>query len=205
MADYGYVRVSTGKQNVERQIEAMQLHGITDICIEKQSGKDFDRTAYLKLISRLLPGDCLCMMSIDRLGRNYAEIIEQWRHITHDLQADIFVLDMPLLDTRKCKDLMGTFVADLVLQILSFVAHNERETMICRVRGGIAAAKAKGVKFGRPRLVLPEWFPLAYGGILQGFRSINGVCHEYGISRSTYYRYVKLLSPDFVCCKPKGF
>ena len=157
---YGYVRVSSADQNEERQLAAMKKQGIAEkhIYLDKLSGKDFERPAYKRLVKRLRPGDLLYVLSIDRLGRDYKEIQEQWRILTQEKLIDICVLDMPLLDTRQCKDLMGTFIADLVLQILSFVAQSERESIRTRQAQGIAAAKARGVKFGRPPLPLPANF-----------------------------------------------
>lgn len=162
--EYGYARVSTKEQNEERQLIALTAFGVAAdaIFVDKQSGKDFERMQYRKLIRKLKDGDTLVVKSIDRLGRNYDEILEQWRVITKEKRAAIVVLDMPLLDTRQGKDLMGTFIADLVLQILSFVAQNEREFIRKRQAEGIAAAKARGVKFGRPPIPLPENFRAAY-------------------------------------------
>lgn len=161
---YGYVRVSSRDQNEERQWLALREKGVQEACIymDKQSGKDFDRPAYLKLLKKLRPGDLLCVKSIDRLGRNYTEIQEQWRLLTREKRVDICVLDMSLLDTRQGKDLLGTFIADLVLQILSFVAENERTNIRQRQAEGIAAAKARGVRFGRPRNPTPENFLPVY-------------------------------------------
>ena len=148
---YGYIRVSSTDQNEDRQLIAMKERGIPSnhIFTDKQSGKDFKRPQYRSLMKRLREGDQLCITSIDRLGRNYEEIQEQWRILTRDKKVDIAVFDMPLLDTRRDKDLLGTFIADLVLQVLSFVAQNERENIKKRQAEGIAAAKARGVKFGR--------------------------------------------------------
>ncbi len=157
---YGYVRVSSTDQNEGRQMLALRQMGIADqnIFIDKQSGKDFERPNYKKMLKRLKSGDLLYVLSIDRLGRNYNEILEQWRVLTKEKDIDICVLDMPLLDTRNGKDLMGTFIADLVLQILSFMAQSERENIRKRQAEGIAAAKLKGVRFGRPEVVVPENF-----------------------------------------------
>ena len=157
---YGYVRVSSADQNEERQRIAMAQEGLKekDIFMDKQSGKDFERPAYLKLLKKLKEGDLLLIESIDRLGRNYEEIIEQWRHITKVIRADIRVLDMPLLDTRKGRDLTGTLIADIVLQLLSYVAQTERENIKRRQAEGIAAAKKKGVRFGRPHKVYTPEF-----------------------------------------------
>lgn len=158
---YGYVRVSSTDQNEERQLIEMQRVGIPkkNVFVDKQSGKDFDRPNYKRLVRRVREGDLLYILSIDRLGRNYEEIQNQWRILTKEKKIDIVVIDMPLLDTRRGKDLMGTFIADLVLQILSFVAQSERERIRERQAQGIAAAKARGVRFGRPEKVLPDDFP----------------------------------------------
>ncbi len=158
---YGYVRVSTKEQNEDRQILALQNFPVSEkyIYMDKLSGKDFNRPQYRKLLKKLRPGDILVIKSIDRLGRNYDEILLQWRIITKEKKVDVVVLDMPLLDTRKSgNDLTGTFVADLVLQILSYVAQTERENIHQRQREGIAAAKLRGVQFGRPRKPVPEQF-----------------------------------------------
>ena len=158
---YGYVRVSSMDQNEDRQLMAMSELNIPkkNICVDKQSGKDFERPQYKRLVKRLKSGDLLYILSIDRLGRNYEDIQKQWRILTKDIGIDICVIDMPLLDTRSGKDLMGTFIADLVLQILSFVAQSERENIKKRQAQGIATAKAKGVKFGRPEKSVPDDFP----------------------------------------------
>lgn len=155
---YGYIRVSSKDQNEDRQQIALELEGVDYIFMDKQSGKDFNRPEYKKMVRKLHAGDVLYVMSIDRLGRNYEEIQEQWRYLTKEKRVDIVVLDMPLLDTRRGKDLMGTFIADLVLQILSFVAQSERENIKKRQAEGIAAAKARGVRFGRPPRSLPDNF-----------------------------------------------
>ena len=160
MMEYGYIRVSSKDQCEDRQMDALTKAGIPEdhIFTDKQSGKDFDRVQYIKMIRTLKRNDVLYIKSIDRLGRNYEAIIDEWNAITKKIGADIVVLDMPLLDTRKGKDLMGTFIADLVLQILSFVAETERRNIKQRQAEGIAAAKARGVKFGRPPMELPEGF-----------------------------------------------
>ena len=157
---YGYIRVSSRDQNEDRQLIALKEVGVADrnIYLDKQSGKDFNRPQYKKLLRKLKKNDLLYIKSIDRLGRNYEEILEQWRVLTKEKGIDIVVLDMPLLDTRRGKDLMGTFLSDIVLQVLSFVAENERTNIRQRQAEGIAAAKAKGVKFGRPPLPLPDNF-----------------------------------------------
>ena len=163
-AQYGYIRVSGADQNEARQVIAMREAGLdgNHIYMDKQSGKDFDRPQYQRLVRRLRPGDLLCVQSIDRLGRNYEEVREQWRVLTKEKGVDIVVLDMPLLDTRRGKDLMGTFLSDIVLQVLSFVAENERAAIHQRQAEGIAAAKARGVRFGRPPRPLPENFPAVH-------------------------------------------
>ena len=160
MGVYGYVRVSSMDQNEDRQMSALRDVDVPEknIFIDKQSGKDFERPGYKKLKKSLKEGDLLYILSIDRLGRNYEEIQKQWRILTKETGIDICVLDMPLLDTRNGKDLMGTFIADLVLQILSFVAQSERENIRRRQSEGIAAAKAKGIRFGRPEKEVPDDF-----------------------------------------------
>lgn len=161
MRRVGYIRVSSVEQNEARQRSAMRRQNLmeADLFVDKQSGQNFDRPAYGDMLSQLAPGDVVYVLSVDRLGRNYGEIQEEWRRITKDIGADIVVLDMPLLDTRQGKDLMGTFVADLVLQILSFVSHNEWENIHKRQRQGIDAAKKRGVRFGRPKRRVPACFP----------------------------------------------
>ena len=157
---YGYIRVSSRDQNEDRQRRAFQELAIPakNIFMDKQSGKDFDRPSYKRMVRRMKKDDLLYIKSIDRLGRNYEEILEQWRILTKEKGIDIVVLDMSLLDTRRGKDLMGTFLSDIVLQVLSFVAENERTSIRQRQAEGIAAAKAKGVKFGRPALPYPDNF-----------------------------------------------
>ena len=164
MADYGYVRVSTKDQNEDRQLSALRELSIPEkhIFVDKQSGKDFERPQYCRMVKRLKRNDLLFIKSIDRLGRNYAEILDQWRILTKEKRVDIVVLDMPLLDTRRGKDLMGTFLSDIVLQVLSFVAENERTNIRQRQAEGIAAAKARGVQFGRPPQALPDNFLSVY-------------------------------------------
>lgn len=164
MSDYGYVRVSSSDQNEERQMVEMRKLGIQEerIYKDKQSGKDFNRPKYKQLLRKLKKDDLLYIKSIDRLGRNYEEILQQWRILTKGKGVDIVVLDMPLLDTRRGKDLMGTFLSDIVLQVLSFVAENERTNIRQRQAEGIAAAKARGVKFGRPPKPLPVNFHEVY-------------------------------------------
>ncbi len=190
---YGYVRVSSTDQNEDRQMIALSEYNIPkkNIYMDKQSGKDFDRPQYKKLTRKLKSGDLLYIMSIDRLGRNYEEIQKQWRILTKDIGIDICVLDMPLLDTRQGKDLMGTFIADLVLQILSFVAQSERKNIKKRQAEGIAAAKEKGVKFGRPELKIPDDF----GKIIRQWEhkqiSITEIVKRCNISEATFYRRLR--------------
>lgn len=164
MATYGYIRVSTREQNEDRQVIALHEVGVPEknIYMDKQSGKDFNRPQYKKLLRKMKKDDLLCIKSIDRLGRNYEEILAQWRILTKDKGIDIMVLDMPLLDTRRGKDLMGTFLSDIVLQVLSFVAENERVNIRQRQAEGIAAAKARGVRFGRLPKPLPPNFHAVY-------------------------------------------
>ena len=159
-AVYGYVRVSTREQNEDRQIMALNERKVPkkNIYIDKQSGKDFERPMYHRMLKKLRRDDLIYVKSIDRLGRNYEEILEQWRILTKEKKVDIVVLDMELLDTRRGKDLMGTFLSDIVLQVLSFVAQNERENIRQRQREGIEAAKLRGVRIGRPKRTVPEEF-----------------------------------------------
>ena len=160
MSVYGYIRVSSKDQKEDRQQIALNKVGVNlqNIYVDKQSGKDFNRPKYKKMLRKLKKDDLLYIKSIDRLGRNYEEILQQWRILTKEKDVDIVVLDMPLLDTRRGKDLMGTFLSDIVLQVLSFVAENERTNIKQRQAEGIAAAKAQGIKFGRPPLPLPDNF-----------------------------------------------
>lgn len=187
---YGYVRVSSIDQNEDRQMIAMSDNNVPkgNVYIDKQSGKDFERPQYKKLVKKLKAGDLLYILSIDRLGRNYEEIQKQWRILTKDIGIDICVIDMPLLDTRNGKDLMGTFIADLVLQILSFVAQSERENIKKRQAQGIAAAKAKGVKFGRPESPLPENFDKIIKDWDKGNISTADALKFCDMSTSTFYR-----------------
>ena len=190
---YGYVRVSSTDQNQDRQIIALLEDGVSEenIYMDKMSGKDFERPQYQKLLRRLKPGDLLYILSIDRLGRNYEEIQRQWRIITKDKNVDICVIDMPLLDTRQGKDLMGTFIADLVLQILSFVAQNERENIRKRQAEGIAAAKAKGIRFGRPPKDVPESFTTIIKLWEQKKLPLLEVLNQCDMSKATFYRRLR--------------
>lgn len=190
---YGYTRVSSVDQNEIRQIRELIELGIKkeNIFTDKQSGKDFERPQYKKLIKRLKTGDLLYIISIDRLGRNYAEIQKQWQLLTKNMGVDICVTDMPLLDTRQGKDLMGTFIADLVLQILSFVAQSERESIKKRQAQGIAAAKLNGVKFGRPKKKIPKNFNKIIAEWCNDDISIEKAAKLCGVSKSTFYRWFK--------------
>ena len=192
---YGYVRVSTREQNEARQLAAMREFGVEDerIVVEKLSGKDFRRPRYQRLVTGLRQKDVLVIKSIDRLGRNYTEILEQWAITTKEREAAIVVLDMPLLDTRQGRDLTGTLISDIVLQLLSYVAQTERENIRARQAEGVAAAKQRGVRFGRERIELPDTFAdLAYlwqeGGI-----SSRRAAQELGISYKTFQRRAKEL------------
>ena len=186
---YGYVRVSSQDQNEARQVIALMDVGIlkSEIYIEKSSGKNFDRKEYKKLLRRLNENAILFVKSIDRLGRNYEEIIEQWRIITKVKRADIVVLDMPLLDTRREKNLMGTFIADIVLQILSYEAQTERENIKQRQAEGIAAAKARGVRFGRPERSLPDNFNQVVSMWTRKEVSIKEAAKLCNMPKSTFY------------------
>ena len=192
---FGYVRVSSVDQNEERQMIEMRRVGVPEenIFIDKQSGKTFDRPNYKRMIRRLREGDLLYILSIDRLGRNYEEIQNQWRILTKEKGIDIVVIDMPLLDTRKGKDLMGTFIADLVLQILSFVAQSEREKIRERQEQGIAAAKARGVRFGRPEKPVPEDFPKLVRDWEKKRLSLSELLQKCDMSEATFYRRLREL------------
>lgn len=190
---YGYVRVSSTDQNEERQMVVLAEVGVPEknIFMDKQSGKSFDRPQYKKLVKKLKAGDLLYVLSIDRLGRNYEEIQNQWRIITKEIGADICVLDMPLLDTRQGKDLMGTFIADLVLQILSFVAQSERENIKKRQEQGIATAKARGVKFGRPEIPVPDNFGKLVTDWEKKRTSLEEILKLCNMSEATFYRKLR--------------
>lgn len=185
---YGYIRVSSHDQNEERQMTALKEIGIAEknIYLDKQSGKDFNRPQYKKLLRKLKKNDLLYVKSIDRLGRNYEEILQQWRMLTKEMDVDIMVLDMPLLDTRRGKDLMGTFLSDIVLQVLSFVAENERTNIRQRQAEGIAAAKARGVQFGRPPKPLPVNFHSICQRWAQGEITGTTAARECGMPLSTF-------------------
>lgn len=186
----GYARVSSADQNEDRQMIALAEAGVADenIFTDKQSGKDFERPQYKEMLKVLKRGDLLYILSIDRLGRNYEEILIQWRILTKEIGADVCVIDMPLLDTREGRDLMGTFIADLVLQILSFVAQNERENIRKRQAAGISAAKVKGIKFGRPEKCVPDDFDKIVKAWQKKRISLSEVLKECNMSRATFYR-----------------
>jgi DNA invertase Pin-like site-specific DNA recombinase len=193
MAVYGYVRVSSAEQNEDRQMLAMRDVGVppASIYLDKQSGRDFERPAWQALVRMLIRGDLLYIKSIDRLGRNYEEIQEQWRILTREIGANIVVIDMPLLDTRGGKDLMGTFIADLVLQILSFVAQSERESIQTRQSEGISAAQLRGVCFGRPKKAMPEHFENLVERWEKRQIRLSEVLDICKISESTFYRRLR--------------
>ena len=190
---YGYARVSTKEQHEDRQMDALSRAGVLGkyIFLDKQSGKDFERRSYQKLVKQLKEGDVLYIKSIDRLGRNYEEIQNQWRLLTKEKNIDIVVLDNPLLDTRRGKDLVGTFLSDIVLQVLSFVAENERTNIRQRQAEGIASAKARGVQFGRPAIELPSDFSRIVAAWQRREITIEQVLATTGMKRSTFYRKVK--------------
>ena len=187
---YGYARVSSIDQKEDRQVIALRKKGVPDgnIYIDKQSGKDFNRKQYRRLVKKLKNGDQLCIVSIDRLGRDYEEIQRQWRILTREKGIDICVIDMPLLDTRSGKDLLGTFIADLVLQVLSFVAESERASIKKRQEEGIAAAKQRGVRFGRPEKTVPSDFSAIVNEWREKKISLKEVLEHCGMSRATFYR-----------------
>ena len=203
MNQFAYIRVSTKEQPTDRQLAAMEPYHIPkkNIFCDYQSGKDFARPAYQKLLRRIRAGDLLIVKSIDRLGRNYAEILEQWQYITKTLHADILVIDMPLLDTREKEgDLTGVFVADLVLQILAYVAQTERDFIRQRQAEGIATAKARGVRFGAAPLEMPEEFDRYYDLWQNGEISLRNAAANLGVSYSTFYRRCK----DYTQRETKG-
>lgn len=195
---YGYIRVSSRDQNEDRQVIAMREFGIAEknLVIDKQSGKDFARPGYRRLLRKLKPNDTLVIKSIDRLGRNYDEVLEQWRLLTKEKQVDIVVLDMPLLDTRKGRDLIGTLISDIVLQLLSYVAQTEREFIHQRQAEGIAAAKARGVKFGRK----PKERPAEYEHLRDEWRvgriSARAAARQLGVAHRTFMKWVEQENPD---------
>ena len=191
---YGYIRVSTKDQNEDRQLIAMRELAVAEknIFMDKQSGKDFRRPQYQRMVKKLKPEDLIYVKSIDRLGRNYEEILEQWRILTREKRVDIAVLDMPLLDTRRGKDLMGTFLSDIVLQVLSFMAENERANIRQRQAEGIAAARARGVRFGRPPAPLPKNYHSAYQRWKAGTITGTAAAKECGMPLSTFRYRAKI-------------
>ena len=195
---YGYIRVSSRDQNEDRQVIAMREFGIAEknLVIDKQSGKDFARPGYRRLLRKLKPNDTLVIKSIDRLGRNYDEVLEQWRLLIKEKQVDIVVLDMPLLDTRKGRDLIGTLISDIVLQLLSYVAQTEREFIHQRQAEGIAAATARGVKFGRK----PKERPAEYEHLRDEWRagriSARAAARQLGVAHRTFMKWVEQENPD---------
>lgn len=190
---FGYIRVSTREQNISRQLKAMYDNGVIDrdLYIDKQSGKDFNRIEYQKMKMVLREGDMVIIKSIDRLGRNYTQILEEWNDITKNINADIIVLDMPLLDTRQHKDLLGTLINDIVLQLLSYVAENERDNIKKRQAEGIAIAQEKGIKFGRPNAKYPDNWDEVYK--LWKAKKIKaiGAMKELNLKKTTFYKLVK--------------
>lgn len=198
---FGYVRVSTREQNVERQLTAMYRMGISpqNIYIDRESGKDFSRPRYQKMLRRVQAGMVIYIQSIDRLGRNYKEILEQWRYITKVKKADIVVLDMPLLDTRRGKDLLGTFLSDVVLQVLSFVAENERQSIRKRQAEGIAEAQKRGVRFGRPPKPLTEAFWQQFAQWQAGKATLKQAARDCGMPVSTFYAKCRKIKEKKTC------
>ena len=190
---YGYARISSRDQNEARQLAALREAGVPDrgIYLDRQSGADFDRQGYRRLLRRLRAGDTLVVKSIDRLGRNYSEILEQWRVITRDKRAAIVVLDMPLLDTQQERDLTGTLISDIVLQLLSYVAQTEREFIKRRQAEGIAAAKAKGVKFGAQPMVRPPNYPEKLAQWQCGEISAREAARQIGVTHKTFLKWAK--------------
>ncbi len=194
--NYGYARVSTIAQNLDRQLEELLKLGIDEshIFADKESGKDFNRTNYIKMCRKLKPGDVLFIKAIDRLGRNYNMVLDEWRFLTKKKGIDIVVIDMPLLDTRiEGKNLVGKFIADVVLQVLSFVAENERETMKQRQAEGIRIAKQKGIKFGRPPLEMPINFEDIVKQYRSGKITSDQAVQKSGLTRGTFYRKMKII------------
>ena len=191
--EYAYIRVSSRDQNEDRQKNAMVEYGIApgNIYMDKQSGKDFERPGYQRLLRKLKTGDTIVIKSIDRLGRNYNEILEQWRLLTKQKQVDIIVLDMPLLNTKQGKDLTGVVIADIVMQLLSYVAQTEREFLQQRQAEGIAAAKSRGVQFGRRRIDRPEMYPEIKKAWEAGDLTAGTAADALGVSRTTFFKWVR--------------
>ena len=204
--NYGYIRVSSSEQREDRQVIALRDAGVPEknIYMDKQSGKDFERKGYQRMVRKLKPGDTLFVKSIDRLGRNYNEILEQWRVITKEKQAAIVVLDMPLLDTRQRHDLTGTLIADIVLQLLSYVAQTERELIRQRQAEGIAAAKEKGVHFGRQALKLPPEYDKVYYSWSVGELSARAAARSLGISHQTFLKWTKNNGRKSILLQPQA-
>ncbi len=204
MSEYGYIRVSSRDQNEDRQLLALRALGLREenIFLDKQSGKDFERPQYKRLIRRLRRDDVIYVKSIDRLGRNYGEIQEQWRMLTREKGADIVVLDMPLLDTRRGKDLMGTFLSDIVLQVLSFVAENERSNIRQRQAEGIAAARVRGVRFGRPPAPLPENFDEVRQEWREKKVTLREAANLCGMPEGTFYAKARRVEESLEYCDP---
>ena len=204
MSEYGYIRVSSRDQNEDRQLLALRALGLREenILLDKQSGKDFERPQYKRLIRRLRRDDVIYVKSIDRLGRNYGEIQEQWRMLTREKGADIVVLDMPLLDTRRGKDLMGTFLSDIVLQVLSFVAENERSNIRQRQAEGIAAARVRGVRFGRPPAPLPENFDEVRQEWREKKVTLREAANLCGMPEGTFYAKARRVEESLEYCDP---
>ena len=194
MYTYGYIRVSSRDQNEDRQRIAMQEAGVEEsrIYMGKQSGKDFERPGYRRVLRKLKPGDTLIIKSIDRLGRNYDEILEQWKIITKDRKADLYIIDMPLLDTRREKTLLGTLISDLVLTLFSYVAENERTTIKSRQAEGIAAARERGVRFGRPPKALPENFYEMYQKWKSRKITLEDAAGSCGMPKSSFFYRAKI-------------
>ncbi len=190
---YGYVRVSSRDQNEDRQMIAMRACDVPEknIYIDKLSGKDFNRPQYKKMVRKMKKGDVMYLKSIDRLGRNYEEIIEQWQYLSKTKGIDIVVIDMPLLDTRRGKDILGTFLSDIVLQVLSFAAQNERENIKQRQAEGIAAAKQRGVRFGRPEHAIPDDFMQFRRKWKHHEITAKQAADQLGITRNSFYYYAK--------------
>ena len=193
---YGYARVSTNEQNLDRQLIALRAAGVPDsnIFADKKSGKDFNRPAWKRLVRKLHAGDLLVVKSIDRFGRSYDEIIVEWERLSRRKKVHLRVLDMPLLDTTTAQGLLAVFIANIVLQILSFVAETERQQIRARQREGIAAAKARGVKFGRPKVKLPSQFAAARASYLDCHQSLRAAAQSCGLSQTTFWRSCRFLS-----------
>ncbi len=195
---YGYIRVSTKEQHIDRQQIALDEFGVPpqNVFIDKMSGKNFDRPAWKKLMRKLKPDDLLVVKSVDRLGRNYAEMIEEWRIITKEKQADIYVIDMPILDTRGKRDLMGTLIGDLVLALMSFFSQSERDAIRKRQAEGIAVAKAKGIKFGAAPMKPPAEFPGIHSQWAKGELSARGAAKMLGVSHHTFLKWARKMGSE---------